>query len=427
MNTLISHATILPMTHESAALVGDICITDDRISFIGSKAPEDFHADQIINGRGYVVMPSFTNAHTHSSMILMRNYKDAESGLQAWLQQVWAIEAKLNADDIRVASKLAMAEMIKSGITSFADMYYNYDQTAQCAIDVGMRADLGLTIIGDINSAKAVVKANLDKMLKLCENDLVNISIAQHAIYTVPADAYRYGAQVARANGLKMHTHVSETMTEVQDSIREFGTTPVKYLQKIGFFDSKTFLAHCVHITDEEIQILKDYDTTLVHCPSSNSKLASGIARVKNWRESGLSCAFGTDGASSNNNLNMMKEINLGCMLAAVSTMDTQALRPFDALKMATFGGAKALGLDDMCGTLEVGKKADLIMVDMTGISNTPTNDIYSALVYSTTSEDIRNVFCNGRMLLKNRRLQTIDEALVKKQTNKVWKDICRR
>lgn len=427
MNTLISHATILPMTSEQDILIGDICITDDKISFIGPKAPESFRADQVINGRGYAVLPSFTNAHTHSSMVLMRNYKDSESGLQAWLQQVWAIEAKLNANDIRIASELSMAEMIKSGITAFADMYYNYDQTAKCAINVGMRADLGLTIIGDINAAKAGVNANLDKMLKLADNELVNVTIAQHAIYTVPADAYQYGAQVARANGLKMHTHVSETMTEVNDSIRNFGTTPVKYLQKIGFFDSKTYIAHCVHITDEEIQILKDYDTTLVHCPSSNSKLASGIARVRDWRNAGLSIAFGTDGASSNNNLNMMKEINLGCMLASVSTMDTQALRPYEALRMATYGGAKAIGLQDRIGTLEVGKKADLIMVDMRGVSNTPTNDIYSALVYSSTSEDIRNVFCNGRMLMKNRRLLTIDEAQVKRQTNAVWKDICKR
>lgn len=427
MKTLITNAKVIPMTAEDALFEGDICITDSTITYMGPKAPESFMPDSRINAHGCAVLPSFINAHTHSSMVLMRNYKDSESGLQAWLEQVWAIEAKLNAQDIRAASELAMAEMIKGGCTAFADMYFFQDQTAQCAIDVGMRADIGLTIIGDLESAKKAIGGSLESLLSYASNDLVNISIAPHAIYTVPKDAYQYGASAARANGLKMHTHVSETKVEFDDSMREFGKSPVKYLKDIGFLDSKTYLAHCVHLTEEDMDMLKDCDTTLVHCPGSNCKLASGITQVKKWNQKGLSSAFGTDGASSNNNLNMLKEINLGCMVQSAFTGDTQALRPFEALKMATYGGAKAIGLEKEIGTLEVGKKADLMIVDLSGVGNTPTNDIYSALVYSSTSEDIRTVMCNGRLLMEDRELLTINEKEVKAKANEVWDSLRRR
>ncbi len=427
MNTIIEHATILPMTSEDSVFVGDICISGSEISYIGPKAPESCYPAEIINGKGYAVLPSFVNAHTHASMVLMRNYKDDEANLQAWLQQVWAVEAKLNGNDIRISSDLAMAEMIKSGITAFVDMYFFQENTAQSAIDAGIRADIGLTLFGDEQETRHRIKDNLPSLLKYTENELVNVSIAPHAIYTVTGGSYSYGADAAKDLGLKMHTHISETRTEVNNSIKEFGLTPVKYLESLGFFKAKSILAHGVHITDEEMDILRQYDTTVVHCPSSNSKLASGIARIRDLRNAGLNLAFGTDGASSNNSLNMMKEINLGCMLASATTMDTKALRPYDALKMATIGGAKAIGLDKIIGTLETGKKADLIMVDMNSLANTPTNNIYSALVYSSTSEDIRNVFCNGEMLMRDRKLLTVNERWAKEKTRKVWADICSR
>ncbi len=427
MNTIIEHATILPMTAEDSILTGDICISGSEISYIGPKAPASCRPAQVIDGTGYAVLPSFVNAHTHASMVLMRNYKDDEKDLQAWLQQVWAVEDKLTESDIRVSSDLAMAEMIRSGITAFADMYFLQWHTAQSAIDAGIRADISLTIFGDEAETRHRIKDNLPRLLEYTDNELVNVSIAPHAIYTVSGDAYRYSASAAVDLGLKLHTHISETRLEVSNCLKDNGMTPIRYLESLGFFKARSFLAHGVHITDEEATILGGLDTTVVHCPSSNSKLASGIARVKALREAGVNLAFGTDGASSNNSLNMMKEMNLGCMLASASTMDTKALRPYEALRMATIGGARALGLDRLVGTLEKGKRADLIMVDMNSLANTPTNNIYSALVYSSTSEDIRNVFCNGRLLMKDRRLLTIDENQVKLRTKETWSDICAR
>lgn len=427
MNTIIEHALILPMTGEESAFIGDICIRGSEISYIGPKAPESCYPAKVIKGDGYAVLPSFTNAHTHASMVLMRNYKDDESCLQAWLEQVWAVEAKLTDEDIRISSELAVAEMIKSGITAFADMYFIQSETARCAIDAGIRADIGFTLFGDIDDTKKRFREHFQRIIKYANNELINVSIAPHAIYTVSGESYRYGSDAAKDMGLKLHTHISETKLEVDNSIKDFGLTPVRYLESLGCFKNKTILAHGVHLTDEEINLLKQYDTTIVHCPSSNCKLASGIARIKTLRDAGIPLAFGTDGASSNNSLNMMKEINLGCMIASASTMDTKALRPYDALKMATTGGAKALGLDKLTGTLEKGKKADLIMVNMNSVNNIPTNNVYSALVYSATAEDIKNVFCNGEMIMKNRRLLTIDERRVKERTSKTWKDICSR
>ncbi|MBR2282179.1 MAG: amidohydrolase [Spirochaetales bacterium] len=424
MNTVIEHATILPMTGEDSLFTGDICISGSEISYIGPKAPASCYPAEVIDGTGYAVLPSFINAHTHASMVLMRNYKDDERNLQDWLKQVWAIEDKLNEKDIRISSDLAMAEMIRSGITAFADMYFMQWETAQSAIDAGIRADIGLTLFGDEAETRHRIKDMLPGLMKFTENDLVNVSIAPHAIYTVTGESYRYGADAAKDLGLKLHTHISETRLEVDNCIAENGKTPVSYLESLGFFKAKSILAHGVHVTDDEMQILRQHDTTIVHCPSSNSKLGSGVARVRDLREAGVKLAFGTDGASSNNSLNMVKEINLGCMLAAATTLDTSALKPYEALKMATIGGAQALGLDNLVGTLEQGKKADLIMVDMGSISNTPTNNVYSALVYSSTSEDIRNVFCNGEMLMKDRRLLTINERWTKERTRRTWADL---
>ncbi len=427
MNTVIEHATILPMTAEDSLFKGDICISGSEISYIGPKAPAECYPAEVIDGTGYAVLPSFINAHTHASMVLMRNYKDNERNLQDWLAQVWAIEDKLNEKDIRISSDLAMAEMIRSGITAFTDMYFMQWETAQSAIDAGMRADIGLTLFGDEAETRHRIKDNLPRLMKYTESGLVNVSIAPHAIYTVTAGSYRYGADAAADLGLKLHTHISETRLEVDNCVKDNGTTPVKYLESLGYFKVKSLLAHGVHVTDDEMRILSQYDTTVVHCPSSNSKLGSGVARVRDLRNSGVRLAFGTDGASSNNSLNMMKEINLGCMLAAATTLDTSALRPYEALKMATIGGAQALGLDKLVGTLEKGKKADMIMVDLNSIANTPTNNVYSALVYSSTSEDIRNVFCNGEMLMKDRKLLTVNERWAKEKTRRTWADLCSR
>lgn len=426
MKTIIENATILPMTDEDAIIHGCLCIDDTRICHIGKTRPQFFEPDQVIDAKAMAVLPSFTNCHTHSSMVLLRNYKDNESCLESWLEQVWAIEAKLTETDIEAATDLAICEMIKSGITAFADMYFFPHKSAERAINAGVRADIGLTIIGDLDSAKKAEKTDLPRLLRLAENELVNISVAPHAIYTVPKSAMLYALDLAKANNLKIHTHASETKTEFDNAVKAFGMSPVKYLQSIGVLDTKSILAHCVHLTEEDMKILKDSKATLVHCPSSNCKLSSGIANVKQWQKHNLKRAFGTDGASSNNSLNMIKEVNLGCMVASASSGDTQALRPFEALRMATTGGALALGNND-CGTLEVGKKADLMIVDTQSLNNTPTNNIYSALVYSSTSEDIRTVLCNGKILMKDRRLVTLDESEIKQNVTKAWEELKNR
>ena len=259
-------------------------------------------------------------------------------------------------------------------------------------------------------------------------SDLIRIDAAPHAIYTCTRETYEAAADWALGRGAMVHTHLSETRKEVEDSLRESGMTPLEYLDSFGFFRAPAYLAHCVHLSDSEAGMLASHERiSIVHNPASNMKLASGIAPVRKYREMGLNVSLGTDGASSNNNLSMMKEINLAAMLSIVSNMTPSAARPYDILSMATINGARALGLDSRIGTIEEGKDADIVLINTDDVNMTPLNDPLSAIVFAADRKNIDTVFCRGEKLLEHGTLTTIDKDEAIARTNECWQDILRR
>ena len=420
MTTVIRNATIIPMTEKGLLFHGDVSIRDGKIHRIGTVEEK---GTEEIDGSGMIAMPSFVNCHTHAAMVLMRNFKDGKANLQDWLAEIFRIEDKLEDGDIYWASKIAAAEMIESGCTAAADMYFNGWNTIRAFKEAGIRGIIGMTFFGDGKETEQRLQTlpqRLDE--EAAGSDLIRIDAAPHAIYTCTRETYEAAADWALGRGAMVHTHLSETRKEVEDSLRESGMTPLEYLDSFGFFRAPAYLAHCVHLTDSEIERLGEIrSASVVHNPASNLKLASGYAPVAKMRESGINVAIGTDGASSNNNLSMIKDIGLAALLAQ------PRLSAYDILSMATRDGAKALGLGSRIGTLEEGKDADLILVDTHQVNETPLNDPFSALAFSTDRKNIDTVFCKGEKLLEHGELKTIDKDEAIANTYRCWDSILRR
>ena len=426
MTTLIKNALIIPMTEREKTLEASILIRDGIIAGIGSGYTE---ADEIIDASGMIAMPSFINAHTHLSMVLMRNYKDTAENLQDWLSEIFPIEDKLIDEDIFWASLLGAAELIDSGCTAFADMYFYAWNTVKAAKSAGIRGIIGQTLFGDEEETRKRFRETVPMIDDaIGDSDMFRLDAAPHSIYTCTAGTYEEAARWTAERGTMLHTHLSETKKEVMDAEREFGKRPAEYLEKLGVLSVPCYLAHSVHINEDEMDILSSHERlSVVHCPSSNMKLASGAAPVREYRERGINTALGTDGASSNNNLSMIKEMNAAAMLATISTLTPSAARPYDILEMATAGGARALGLDSRIGTLETGKEADIVLIDAGDVNMTPMNDPFSAIIFSADRKNIDTVFCRGRKLKHKGQILTIDreEAMIK--TKECWNGILRR
>lgn len=425
MRTLIKNALILPMTERNLSFVGDISINDGFIERINSTAGE---YDEVIDANGKIALPAFVNGHTHLSMVLMRNYKDTCSNLMEWLSQIWPIEDKLNADDIYYSSLLGAAELIKSGCTVFADMYFQADNTIKALKQAGIRGIIGQTFFGDEEEAKRRIRENVPILDAAIDgDDRYRIDAAVHAIYTCTDGCYKVAREWIDSRDGYMNTHLAETEGEVLNSIKDFGMKPAQYLKSLGVLNKKTYLAHGVWLDDEELKIIKESGASIIHNPSSNCKLASGIANVAKYRKMGINVGLGTDGASSNNNLNMLKEMNLASMISTVSNMDPGAVTPYDIISMATKDGAEAIGLGNKIGTIEEGKEADILILDMSRINTTPTNDPFSAIVFSADTSNVDTLFCKGKKILENGTILTLDEKEVMEKTNKQWEDILRR
>lgn len=429
MKLLISNALIVPMTEQGLSFHGDIGIDGKHIAFVGSN-DTSFIPDRIIDGSSYIAMPALVNAHTHLSMGLMRNYKDDLPTLQAWLAEIFPIENKLSEKDILLASRLGLVELIQSGVTTFADMYFHPQATAEAVLEAGLRASISMTLFGSLEENKhsffereKLLGPYVDR-----SEGRIQIDCAPHAIYTCPKETYQFAHSWAKDHQAVLHTHLSETQIEVRECVRETGKTPLEYLLDIGSLqDVKSLLAHCVHLTDSEVGLLRSLDCSIVHNPSSNCKLSSGIAPVSTYVQSGLNVALGTDGASSNNNLNMVEEMHIASLLGKVYTPTGHKLHPYDVLDMATKAGAKALGLDGKIGQLKAGMEADIILVDVHKSHLTPLNDPFSALVYATQASDVDTVLCQGRVLMQGRNLMTLDHDQVIRDVQESWAEVQQR
>lgn len=417
MRIRIKDGLYLTMDEQNLYASGDLLIEDDRIIQVGGQAPEDWQADETISGKGKLFMPGLVNTHGHTPMSLLRGYAD-DLALQVWLEDhMWPMEAKYTEQDVRYGSLLSIVEMIKGGTTTFVDMYDHTEVIAAAVEESGMRAVLTRGVIGlcskEEQQAKLQHAVNFAKEWHGKAEGRITTMLSPHAPYTCPPDYIEQFVEASRDLNLPIHTHMSETIKEVEQNVKDYGARPVEHLLKLGVFDRPCLLAHAVHLTDEEISILAEYDVRVSHNPGSNLKLASGIARVPELLRAGVKVSLGTDSSASNNNLDMFEEIRLAALLHKGVTYDPTVVPALTALRMGTIAGAESIWLDEV-GLLKPGCKADIIAIDIDQPHMIPHTDLVSHIVYSASQHDVTDVWVDGRQLLKNRALTTLDEEQIR-------------
>jgi 5-methylthioadenosine/S-adenosylhomocysteine deaminase len=396
---------------------GEIVIEDSNITYLGPRLErEEGDFEEIIKGRDNLIMPGFINAHTHAAMTLFRGYAD-DMSLMDWLNnKIWPAEAKLKKEDIYWGTLLAIAEMLRGGTTCFADMYFHMDEVARACQESGIRASLAQGLVG-LDKIKGM--AGLKEGVSLIRNwhnkgdGRITIMLGPHAPYTCPPDFLQEVLEKATALDVPIHIHLAETRDEVNECLEKYGKTPVELMKEIGLLDHRVLAAHCVHLTAKEIEILAEKKTAIAHNPGSNLKLGSGTAPVAKLLEKEAVVGLGTDSAASNNNLDMLEEMRLAALLPK-GFLENPTIVPAEAaFKMATMNGAGALFLSNEIGTLKIGAKADLIMLNLNQPHFYPRHNLLAHLVYSARSSDINLVMVNGKILLSNGQLLTIDEERV--------------
>jgi 5-methylthioadenosine/S-adenosylhomocysteine deaminase len=400
---------------------GAVAINGSDIVDVGalSDITARFASAQTIDARDQVVLPGLINTHTHAPMVMFRGLAD-DLALMDWLQKyIFPAEAKtVSPEFVRTGTRLAALEMIQSGTTTYADMYYFEEEIAKATKEAGLRGVLGQTIIQfPVADAPTPAEglARAEAFIKTFKDDpLIVPAVAPHAMYTLDQATLVASAQLGRKYGVPVIIHLAETQDEVKTARDDHKNTPAGYLESIGFWGPKTVAAHGVWVTDEDIAILKKHNVGVSHNPESNMKLASGTAPVLKYLAAGVNLSLGTDGAASNNDLDMFEAMRQASFLAKLSSHDPTAVPAQVALDLATAGGAKALGMESQIGSLEAGKRADLITVAMNSARQTPMYDAVSHLVYVTRGDDVRNTIVNGRVLMRDRRVNSLNEADVR-------------
>ena len=376
--------------------------------------PADFAADEIVDGKGKLATAGMVNTHGHVSMTLLRSYAD-DMALMDWLQnKIWPIEDKMDANDIYWGAMLGIVEMLKGGTTCFADMYAFMEDVARACAETGIRANLSRGLIGvapdkDVKLAENTVLA---KNWQGYDNGRIRITYGPHAPYTCPVDYLEKVIAEAAANKAEIQMHLCETKFEVDTVVKEHGMTPIQLMDKLGMFELGTIAAHCVHLTDEDMDIMAAKHVRVAHNPQSNLKLASGIAPVAAMLSKGICVGLGTDGASSNNNLDMLEECRAAAMLHKATTFDPLVVPAKKAWEMATVDGAKTLGFADT-GLLEEGQQADIVLWDMHKPYWYPRHNKLSQLVYAASSTDADTVFVAGKKVVEAGKLLTFDEEKI--------------
>ena len=419
-NTILIKNAIILDPEKDINVKKDLLIKDDLIYKIDEEIAQD-NVDKIIDAKDKILLPGFVNTHTHLSMALFRGLAD-DLSLDEWLNDnIWPMEANLNEYYCYIGALLGAVELIKSGTTTFSDMYFYMEDVAKAVEESGIRAVLsyGMIDFGDEEKRKAEIEKNMN-LFKNCHNTAdgrIKVFFGPHSPYTASEELLKEVRKLADENNIKIHIHVSETQKEIDDVSAEKGLRPFEYLDSIGFLGPDVICAHSVWLSDEEIEIIKKHDVKISHNPCSNMKLASGIAPVKKLLDNDICVAIGTDGASSNNNLDIIEELKTASLLQKVSTLDPEALNSDEALAMGTIEGAKALGLDDEIGTIEVGKKADLILIDTNNANMIPdSSKLSSNVIYAANGFNVDTTICNGQILMENRQLTTLDEQDIYKK-----------
>jgi 5-methylthioadenosine/S-adenosylhomocysteine deaminase len=408
---------------------GSVLVEDDLIVDVGPDGGDQ--ADVVIDGAGKVLIPGLVNTHTHLSMSLLRGMAD-DLPLETWLEDyIWPAEAHLDGDHCYVGALLAALEMIRTGTTCCNDMYFFMDHVARALDEAGLRGVIshGMIDTGDEEKRKKEIKET-ERIIGKCHDTAegrIKVALGPHAPYTCSEELLRWSRDKADQTGLKIHIHVSETEGEVQNMVESTQKRPFEYLDSLGILGPDLLAAHAIWLNDDEISLVRDRDVKLSHNPISNMKLASGISPVTSIVNRGVCVSLGTDGAASNNNLDLFQEIKTATLLQKVNHMDPTVLPVRKVLEMATKDGARALGLEDEIGTIEAGKKADLVLVDMKAPHLTPPGNYMSHLVYSAEGSDVDTVICNGQILMQGKEFLVLDPAEVMDLAREASEDLLNR
>jgi 5-methylthioadenosine/S-adenosylhomocysteine deaminase len=423
---LIRDGTVVTMEREGSEGVienGEVAVTGPWITHVGpaGTTPADFKPDKEINAAGMAVLPGLVNAHTHAAMTLFRGYAD-DLPLMEWLKEkIWPLEAKLTKDDIYWGTLLCCLEMIKSGTTTFADMYFHMNQVAQAVEKIGMRASLSWGLIESPPSSTVglTLSQRFANKWHGAAHNRITVMLGPHAPYTCSPDFLKKVIKLAQKLKVGIHIHLAETAQEIEDIKRDYGTTPVQLMEEIKMFEVPVAAAHCVHLSEEDIAVLAAKRVGVVHNPESNMKLASGIAPVKKMLTAGCLVSLGTDGAASNNNQNMWEEMHSAALLQKVANNDPTALPAYQVLTLATVNGAEVLGLGREIGLLKKGYKADIILVNLQKPHLYPHHDLFAHLIYAAQGSDVETVIIDGQLIMENKQVLTVDEEEILFETQK--------
>lgn len=412
---------VLPEGEKDVIRETDIYIEGDKIAGIGAK-PEGFLPDKVIDGKDRLAIPGLINCHTHSYMSFMRNVADDLSFMDWLFGTIDPIEQQMTDEDTYWGACLAIIEMMKSGTTCFNDMQMNIHQTTRAVKESGMRAVIcrGLIGSGDNEAGQIRLKQAYEERDAAKDCDRLTFMLGPHAPYTCDDAFMRIVSEEAKKNHMGIHVHLSESESEIEQIKEKYGCSPIEMADKNGLFDVPAIAAHCVQITERDMDILKAKNVSVVTNPASNMKLGNGFAPVPAMLEKGINVCLGTDGAASNNSLNLFHELSLLTLIHKGVKKTPQCISAAEGLRIATINGAKALGLSEVTGSLEIGKKADMAILNLNTPSLTPRNNLIAGLSYSANGSEVETVIIDGKVTMEERKVLTLDEELVYKKVNEI-------
>ncbi|GAA0213855.1 amidohydrolase [Halobaculum roseum] len=407
------------LTPEFDVIRADVLIDADAGEILDVAPDLAGDADETLDATDSLVMPGLVNAHGHATMTLLRGYAD-DKNLEDWLQEdIWPAEAELTPADVGVGTRLAAVELIRSGTTAFADMYFHVGEVVEAVREAGLRARVGHGVV-TVGKDEAAAREDFAESVAVAEeydgaaDGRIRTAVMPHAPHTVGTEYFEEFVPTVREAGVPLHFHLNETETYIEEIDAEAGVRPTAYADDLGLLAEDTFVAHGVHLDDTEIATLAERDTSVVHCPASNMKLASGMAPVQDMLDAGVTVALGTDGAASNNDLDLFDELRDAAMVGKLAADDAAAVDAETAVRMATAGGAEALGFDS--GRIEAGANADLAVVDLESAHLTPEHDLVSHLAYAARGSDVRHTVCDGEVLMRDREVLVLDEEDVRER-----------
>ena len=424
MGIIIKNAlTVLPDGDKDQIKETSLYIEGEIIQAIGTE-PNGFKVDKVIDGKDKLVIPGLINAHTHSYMTTFRNVADDLSFMDWLFGTIDPLEGQLVPEDAYWGAKLAIMEMMRCGTTCFSDMQMHIHQTTKAVKESGMRATIGRGLVGQgTNEAgSSRLQEALEEMEDGKDCNRLSFRLAPHAPYTVDEAYLKIVVEEARKQNVGIHIHLSESVTEVENLQKEQGCTPIEFAEKAGAFSVPCVAAHCVQVTDQDIEIMARNGVSVVTNPASNMKLGNGFAPIQKMLDAGINVCLGTDGAASNNSLNMFHELSLLTLIHKGTGKTPQCISAKEGFKIATINGAKALGLEKEIGSIEVGKKADLAILNLNTPSLTPRNNLLAGLCYSANGSEVETVIINGQVTMENKKILTFDENEVYAEIDKICK-----